>query len=309
MMKPYVVFSLVLISLGLFTAGCGSDTPEPVPTAEPTIELVATETEPAPTVEPTIELVATETEATVVSEIEPIRVGVFTNSVPPLAIIEGESYSGFEIDIATEIVTRLRGSEALIEWVPITSQERFSSLADGQIDMLVRGVLHTVSREEMALFSGGYLLSGNSFLVFQEDGFTSVADLDGKNVAVVENMEEGLNQAADMLGYTFNPVVAPDIDEARGSLGFDRAEAIFHDWLLFASFLDKNVHAVITDGSLLAPIGVAFPLSEPDFRDEVDIVLNEMISDGTWQSLFDKWIGIAVPWNVDEMFAYPPLDR
>ncbi len=73
--------------------------------------------------------------------------------------------------------------------------------------------------------------------------------------------------------------------------------------------MDPNVHAIISEDSLFAPIGVAFALDEQDFRDEVDIVLKEVISDGTWQSIFDKWFGIAVLWNVEEMFDYPPVNR
>ena len=73
--------------------------------------------------------------------------------------------------------------------------------------------------------------------------------------------------------------------------------------------MDPAVQALIVDGSFLGPIGIAFPLGEEDFRDEVNGVLSDMIADGTWQSLFDKWFGIEVPWNVEEMFAWPAVDR
>lgn len=289
-MKSRLLLSALVISLGLFTLGCGSDAPEPTPNATATIEPVVNEPEPS------------EPEAD--TENKTIRVGVNANSISPFTIIEDGAYSGFEIDIATEIVSRLYGNDAVVEWVPITSGERWSSLADGQIDMLVRLALHTVPREEQALFSGGYLLAGNSFLVLKEDGLTSVADLDGKNVAVLSYMEEGLIGLAS-LGYTLKPFVVENNDEAIDSLGSGQADSFYHDWALLLTVMDPNVHELIMVDSLLAPMGVAFSLDAQDLRDEVNVLLKEIISDGTWKSIFDKWFGIEAPWNIEDMFDYP----
>ena len=298
-MKSHMRCSVLFFSLGLFIAGCGSDAPESAPSATNAIELAPTEIESAPSADPTSEPATTESEPK-----GPMRVGVFAGSVPPLTITDGDTYSGFEIDIASEIIARLRGADAQIEWVPIEAPDRFSSLATGRIDMLVRATLHTVSREEQALFSGGYLLSGNSFLVFQDAGFSSVADLDGKDIGVLPFMVDRLIEVADAHGYTFNARVFEELTSALG-----RAHAIFDDWVFLIGFMDPAVQALIVDGSFLGPIGIAFPLGEEDFRDEVNVILSEMIADGTWQSLFDKWFGIEVPWNVEEMFAWPAVDQ
>lgn len=305
-MKTTIRLSFVFLSLGLFIVGCGSDAPDPAPTDTTIVEPAATEAEPAPTQVPTNEPMPTESEPEVAG---PFRIGVNANSIPPLTIIEGDTYSGFEIDIASEVIARLYGDEATIEWVPITSQERFSSLAEGQIDMLVRIALHTVSREELALFSGGYLLSGNAFLAFPERGYSTISDLDGENIATLSFLADELSEVANRLGYTFSIIAHEALDEAQGSLGFSRAAALYHDWVLLASILDPEVHALLTDNSLFGPMGIAFALGEENLRDEVNGVLNEIIADGTWQSIFDKWFGIAVPWNVEEMLDWPAVDR
>jgi len=312
-MKSRIRFSFLFLSLGLFIVGCGSDAPEPEPTATTAIELAATEAESGPTAVPTNVPEATETEPEVSEPGEPIRIGVFADSIPPLTILEGGTYSGFEVELATEIINRLYGNDTVIEWVPIAAPERFSSLAEGQVDMLVRGVLHTTSREELALFSGAYLLSGNSFLVYQDEGYGSIADLDGETIATIVFMADGLNEVAGALGLTFDVIGYSDIDEALGGIGlnngFRRAAALYLDWVQLASFMDPDVHALLTDISSFGPMAVAFPLGEEDLRDEVNNVLNEMIGDGTWQSLFDKWFGIAVPWNVEEMLDIPRVDQ
>lgn len=308
-MKLFEFIFLVTICFSFFISGCAASPPEAtqVPTPSPEVEEPEFVPEPEPTQVAESEVVPTDTET--VDTVDPISVGINANPIPPLVVMEEDSTSGFEVELAAEIAKRLYGSEVQIEWVPITSQERFSSLADGQIDMLVRSLLHTTSREEQALFSGAYLLAGNGFLVFQDEGFSSIEDLDGKNVAVVPQLEEQLSQVASELGLTLNAVVGADLAEAQGLLGFDRADALYHDWLLLAGVMDQNAHAIITEPAQLAPIGIAFPLDDQELRDQVDLILREMIADGTWQSLYDKWFGIPVPWEVDNMFETPPFDR
>lgn len=307
-MKSNVLSPLVIATLAIVAAGCGADTPVPAPTAAPTdssVEAPVDNPPEAPTDIPPAEIVKPEESI----QMAPIRVGVQTNSLPPLVILNDGGYSGFSIDLAIEIVARVYGSETLIEWVPITSQERTSALADGQIDMLVRNLLHTVSREEQVLFSGGYLLSGNAFLVNQGAGYDTFSDLDGEIVAVRGFMQDSLKNTAVAGGYTYIPYGVDSSEAAFEALGSDNVKAIFDDWMSFPDFMNTNAHALILDDTQLAPFGIAFPLDGQELRDEVDIALGELISDGTWQSIFDKWFGIEVPWNVDEMFSYPPADR
>lgn len=126
-------------------------------------------------------------------------------------------------------------------------------------------------------------------------------------------MADGLNEVADALGFTFDVIGYSDMDEALGGIGlnngFRHAAALYLDWVQLASFMDPDMMTLLTDNSLLGPMGVAFPLGDEDLRDEVNSVLREMIADGTWQSLFEKWFGIAVSWNVEEMLDFPPVDQ
>jgi ABC-type amino acid transport substrate-binding protein len=286
---------------GLFLSACGADV------AAESTELSeiesATIEEDSPEESAPAESDSAEPEDTV--EIEALRVGVQSKSLVPLALVEGDSYSGFAIDLAREIVDRAYGSDRPIEFVPITSQERFSALADGQIAMLVRNLVHTGARESEALFSGAYLLSGNGFLVFSNSGINSIVDLDGKNIAIPSFMEGALEQVASANAITLNPVVVDDIENSILAIEYGDAEAAFHDWIAFAGSLNGSIHTLILDDSNLAPIAVALPLGMDNDRSNVDEALAEIIADGTWQSIFNSWFDIEVPWNVDEMYDYP----
>ena len=295
-MKMRLQIPLILIVTGLFAVACGADSAAPADDPAAAVEELDSDSG------------AEVSEPETASEMDPIRIGVQTNSVAPIVILENGNYSGFEIDLATEIVARLYGGAASIEWVPISSAERFTSLADDQIDMLVRNILHSVGREEAALFSGGYLLSGNGFLVVQDSGFASFAELDGEKVAVPGYLSESLAATAAALGYAYPPFTVEDDNAAQAAFLSGQAKAMYHDWVLLAGLMDSSTQSILLDDSQLAPFGIALPLGEEFFRDEVDVVLSEMIADGSWQSIFENWFDIAVPWNVDDMFAYPPAN-
>ena len=239
----------------------------------------------------------------------PIQVGVFDQTVAPLLIIEGDAFSGFEVDFAREIVARMYGENTAVEFIPIAGQERFSSLAEGRIDMLIRSTVHTKSREEQALFSGSYLLSGNGFLVRQDEGYNTIADLDGDDVAVLSYMQESLMGQADLIGVSLGGWVVETQEEAFIAFSSGQAKALYHDWMLLVNLMDPGSDNILLDESRLAPIGVAFSLDKQDLRDRVNSILQEMIADGTWQTLYDKWISFDVRWDVDGMFDVPPVDR
>ena len=71
-----------------------------------------------------------------------ISIGVHNVGTYPIAYPEGETYTGFEAELAIEIVKRLFGdqNQVAINWVPLTTSERFDALENGSIDFLIRNI-------------------------------------------------------------------------------------------------------------------------------------------------------------------------
>jgi polar amino acid transport system substrate-binding protein len=271
-------------------------------TEEPVAKEPVTE-EPA-TEEPVAEKPATEQGI--------IRIGVRGDVVWPLNMFDGTSHSGFEIDLAEEIVRRLYSNPVTIEWVSLTAADRFPALQNGEIDMLIRTTAHTISREEFALWTSNYFLDGARLLVRVDSGIENIKDLDGGTIAVTSGTvtELTLTDAASAAGIVYTPIVWDTSTAAYNGFLEGRADALISDWsyLLTLSQDDSNYHVV---GDLLSsePFGIGIPLNQPEFRDEVDSVLLEIIADGTWQSIYDRWFTEAPPWTLDEMLAEPPVNR
>ncbi len=277
--------------------GCTSSVESPPATEEQIQEVDpidnSAETDPIDIPEDTVELT-------------PVRIGVNTNTIYPLVMINGDIYEGFEIDIAKEIVQRVYGENFPIQWVPITSAERFSSLAEGQIDFLIRNLTHSKSREDSALFSGGYFLSGNGFLTMEDAEFEAPSDLDGLKIALPGYLQDSLDSLAANLGVDLLKNAIANNEDFIKVLKTDEVQAIFHDWVFLFTIKEDDSQIIFLDDTSLSPFGIAFPLHATELRDQVDNALNEIISDGTYLSLFGNWFAMDIPWNIDEMFEYPP---
>jgi len=242
-------------------------------------------------------------------ELTPVRIGVNTKTNYHMTIIDGDIYDGFEIDLAKEIVARVYGEDIPIQWVPITTEDRYTSLADGQVDFLIRNTLHSVIREELVLFSDGYVLQGEGFLAMEGAGFKSPSDLDGLQIASTEFYQPYLDAIASNLGVAFSRIIINDKEELINSLKTDEVDAVFHNWIYLVNARENNDQIIFLDDTTLNPVAVALPLTSVELRDQINNAIEEIISDGTWLSLFDKWFVMEVPWNLDEMHDYPPFNK
>jgi polar amino acid transport system substrate-binding protein len=311
--KPMSMGSIIGIVAGVAVVGCVI--------AALAINAILNGVPPAATEPSATEPLATEGAATdaaasnLVSQIAKrgnIRIGVRGDSVWPLNVFDGTSHSGFEIDLAEDIVERLFNEPVSIEWVPLTAVDRFPALQSGEIDMLIRTTAHTISREQFGLWTSNYFLDGARLLVIRDLGIENIQDLDGGYIAVISGTttELILENAARTAGIEHTPVVFENSIDAYTGLVEGQADALISDWSgLLALTQGDPAYQVI--GELLSrePFAIGIPPNNSDFRDEVNSVLLEIIADGTWQKIYDRWFTDAPPWTLDEMLAEPPVNR
>ena len=297
-------------------------TPKP-PTDTPTSTSTPTKTPTAPPVPtPTVIPDLRSNRAAQIEEQGTIRIGVHSEGLWPLSIRQGESYSGFEIDLAQEIVKRLFDDQVSIEWVPLYAAERMPALQSGEIDLLIRNTTHTLSREESGLWTRSYFLDGRRLLVRRDSGIRGIQDLDGATISVVAdatNTELVLSEAARAASIQYTPLVFETYDGAFVAFTSGQAAAMISDWsYLLALTQGDSTYQVV--GEILSgefegrtlgrePLAIGVPPNNPDFRDEVDDALQVIIESGMWQMFYDRWFPDSPPWTLEEMLAEPPANR
>jgi putative glutamine transport system substrate-binding protein len=226
----------------------------------------------------------------------------------PMFFQDGDIYSGFEIDLATEIVRRLFGNQVAISWVPLNPEERIPSVESGRVDFLIRNTTHTKSRDAQVLFTSNYFLDGVRLLVRRSEGYQGIEDLDGKTIVLpIDNSVPALQNAATKAGVSINILVNEDASTVfNGRL----ADAIATDWSSHGLFVDDyNAHQSVGELFSSEPLAILVSLRNSDFRDEIDSTLLGIIADGTWQTIYDRWFPEPPPWTIEEMLAEPPADR
>ena len=57
------------------------------------------------------------------------------------------AWSGFDVDFCRAVAAAVLGDAAKVEFVPLSSQDRFDRLAKGEVDVLARNTTWTMERE------------------------------------------------------------------------------------------------------------------------------------------------------------------
>ncbi|MDR0918346.1 MAG: transporter substrate-binding domain-containing protein [Oscillospiraceae bacterium] len=92
--------------------------------------------------------------------------GVFKVGVqmgyPPMEYEKDGQYTGFDIEIATEIATLLNGE---VEFVTVSQKDIYNKLDSGEYDAIISSVSITPERQEKYLFSEPYAANAQSIVV------------------------------------------------------------------------------------------------------------------------------------------------
>ena len=221
---------------------------------------------------------------------------------PQSAIAADGSYEGFDIDVGTEIATRL-GVDIEFEtpsWEALTA----GSWA-GRWDFSVGSMTITTPRQEVLAFSDPYYFTPAQLAVLPDSGITSLDELAGKTICVggATTYQEWLEGTLDF--GTESPQTQPPAGAEFTTRPTDRdcAEAWqagrrdFEAWLSSSTTVQGAIDAGLPvmklgDPVYNEPLAVAFDRSGLDPTSmvaEVNRILAEMRSDGTLRALSMKW--------------------
>ncbi|MCH7699074.1 MAG: amino acid ABC transporter substrate-binding protein [Chloroflexi bacterium] len=131
------------------------------------------------------------------------------DGVPGFGFLEADgSSSGFDTDFCRAIAAAVLGDSEAVEFVILTAAARFEALAAGEIDVLVRNTTWTQSRDGdlNGTFATITFYDGQGMMVRVADGITSIDDMAGTTVCVLQGTTTELNLAdrfaAGGLDYT-----------------------------------------------------------------------------------------------------------
>jgi general L-amino acid transport system substrate-binding protein len=143
------------------------------------------------------------------------------------------NFSGFDADFCRAIAAAVFGDATKVEFRPTTTQERFTVLQTGEIDVLSRNTTWSLVRDtELGLnFTVTTFYDGQGIMVPKDSGITSLKDLEGGTICVQKGTTTELNLADVMAteGINYTPAVFDDVNATYGAYAEGRCDAVTSD--------------------------------------------------------------------------------
>ncbi|HOB45753.1 MAG TPA: amino acid ABC transporter substrate-binding protein [Zoogloea sp.] len=202
--------------------------------------------------------------------------GVSTGVIGFSAADSQGHWRGLDVDICRAIAAAVLGDANKVRWVPLSSQQRFTALQSGEVDILSRNTTWSLTRDAaLGLhFTAVTYYDGQGFMVAKKSKVTSARQLKNAEICVQSGTttEKNLSDYFRSQGIKVKPVV------------FDKFEPSIK------AFFSGRCQAYTTDASALAFIRSKEAPNPDDY-----VVLPEIIS--------KEPLGPAVRRGDDEWFA------
>jgi general L-amino acid transport system substrate-binding protein len=161
--------------------------------------------------------------------------------VPGFSLLDSQGVMrGLDADSCRAVAAAALGDASKVKFVNLTTENRFTALQSGEIDVLIRSTTWTLGREANlgALFAGVNYYDGTGFLVKKSAGVKSVKEMDGATICVQPgtSTELAISDYFRNNNLKFTPVLIEDRAEIERAFISGRCDAYSTDSSALATF-------------------------------------------------------------------------
>jgi ABC-type amino acid transport substrate-binding protein len=205
--------------------------------------------------------------------------------------------TGFTIDIcklvANSIGQQFGLGDLKIDWVPVTLQTRFSTVASGKADMECGSSTATLGRMKEVDFSNYFFVESTGIVVTKASNIRTFADMAGKKIAVAAGTTNEQAIIAQLKQQKIEAMLisVKDGGEAVAMLESGKADGFASDKLLLVGAHVKNPQALVMlpDDLSVEPYAIVLPRGDWALRLAVNTGLAEIYRDGRIVGVFKAW--------------------
>lgn len=220
---------------------------------------------------------------------ETITIGIKYDQ-PGLGFQDGDTFTGFDVDVATYVAEKLGYAADQIEFVESISANRETMLQNEQVDMIFATYSINEERQEVVDFAGPYFIAGQDLLIRSEDAgtITGPESLNGLDLCSVSGSTSA-QRVKDEYAEDTNLVEQPGYSQCVQFLLDGSVDAVTTDDIILAGL------AAAQGGGELQVVGAPFSTENygiglPEGSEmcaDVNAAVAEMIEDGSWQEAVD----------------------
>ena len=201
---------------------------------------------------------------------------------------------GFLVDISREIARDLLGDPDKVEFRLLTEPERIPAVQNQTVDILTKATAITCPRAELIAFSTVYFEGHQRLLVPRGSPVRGPADLAGKRVC--SGLATTSIATVARVAPTATLLGVPNFDDCLVALQQGQADAASTDDVLLGGMVVQDPNLEIVGPTLeTEPYGIGINKSQDDLVRAVNASLERIRRDGTWLSLYQKWLTTLGP--------------
>lgn len=198
--------------------------------------------------------------------------------LPGFSFVDSKGeYSGMDADYCRAIAAALFDDPTKVEFRNLSAQERFTALAAGEVDVLIRNTTWTINRDTaLGLeFMPTTFYDGQGMLVTTASGVSDLKGLSGKSICVQSGTttEQNLTDKFRKLNIPFTPVVFDDEDALYSAFTQGRCQAATSDRSQLTarrqSLPNPNNYEVLSEVISKEPLGAAVRNNDSKWADAV----------------------------------------
>ena len=154
------------------------------------------------------------------------------------------NWSGLDVDVCKAVSAAVLGDPGKVRYVPLNTQQRFTALQSGEIDMLSRNTTFTLGRDAslgLSITAVTYY-DGQGFMVPKKSNVKSAKQLNNATICVQSGTttEKNLNDYFRAQKMKFKPVVFEDFEASKKAFFSGRCQAYTTDASGLASIRNKD---------------------------------------------------------------------
>ncbi len=210
-----------------------------------------------------------------------LKCGVHSGSAGFAEQSDDGRWVGFDVDFCRAIAAAVLGDGEKVQFVPLSSKNRFTALTSGEIDVLIRKTTGTATREAKlgVDFTTPTFYDGQGFLIRKDLDVTSVLELDGASVCVSPGTtsEKNLNDYFVSNDMSYQVVVIEKAAEITKAYSTGRCDVMTNDRTGLAArklgLKNPDEHMLLPEIISKEPLGPYVVKGDAQWRDIVSYVV------------------------------------
>jgi polar amino acid transport system substrate-binding protein len=197
---------------------------------------------------------------------------------------------GFDVDVGKQIARALFGDENRVDLRPMTPALGIPAIQNGTVDLVVGSLSMNCARWKQINFSTVYYSSGQRVLVSKSSTVQGLQDLTDKRVCAPAGTTF-LDTVAHAASHPIAVAVTNQSD-CLALLQLGQVDAVSVDESVLFGFAAQDLSVKVVGPRLSTePYGAGVSQAHPEFVRYVNAVLERMRTDGTWTSMYNRWLG------------------